>query len=215
MKRFLFSLFACFLSFGIQPAFSSEGSPLLEESEIDSAPVALTVTGRFESLTQELVRTYLPELETYKIKIRYFNSKESALKSGFRVTDVFVNPRDRQYHILISRNYLESLPSWYSLKAVVLHELYHILDYTRMDGSELRKLLIKLVLNPGGFVPRYEKCTDFRAISHGLDREMLDYRLWQQANLPEKFAHKKLRNYFKPAELESGEWKSFSDCPNF
>lgn len=186
-----------------------------DEYEKNLTPTESQLVEKAQIVINRLIDKELPELKAFKVVARAGHQKGAVFWSSFRFLDIFRKPENREYRVMLSLNYLDRFPSETTWDAVILHELYHILDYSRMDGVSLRTLLVNLGLNPHHFVPHYERCTDFRALLRGSEyvSGMLEYREWQQTHMSERLRKKKLRNYFTPDELRSGTWKSYEDCP--
>ncbi len=166
----------------------------------DSEPAPAEVE-RIQNLL-DVARTSFPELDGFNIRLRWTTSATDFVRTGFSGWSPFRSAQNREYRVIVSRNFLTDAPPDQAVVAVLTHELFHIADYTEMSGAELVGLAIRYLASPRSFVPRYETATDGRAVERGQACGLRDFRSWQHSHLRAEDLAVKERNYLDLAELE-------------
>ena len=84
------------------------------------------------------------------------------------------------------------------IRAILAHELAHVLFYRQQN----RLSLIKLAgLIHGGVNARFERRTDLIAIERGYGPGLIEYREWLYENVPANKIAEKRRDYFSTDEI--------------
>lgn len=86
------------------------------------------------------------------------------------------------------------------VKAILAHELSHVVYYTR--GKRIR--LVGLVrLASGGYRSKFERGTDVEAIRRGYGDGLKEYRRWLYQAVPAKALRGKKKDYLSPEEIDA------------
>ena len=167
-------------------------------TEIQARPDSSQAAERTRQLVDEIVKASYPELNGADIRVEVFRSKSDYFKARFGIPQfffgrirylVFVNPRVFE---------LQAPPE--GLRAILAHELGHVLYYRRKGRVRLLGLAR---LGSKRFTARFERWADLQAISRGYGPGLGEYRRWLYQNvLPAKLEEKR-RNYFSPEEIDA------------
>ncbi len=156
-------------------------------------------------LVKEAQETYFPELNSAPLKIKFFKSSAYYLQSQPILKTLTKNRTKREYSVQINTKLLACPPSEEALKAILVHELEHIKDYTKMSSAQIAGLGIKMTISRK-FRTKYERATDEKALYKGLGQGLIEYRKWIYKKLTPKQLLKKKRFYYTPEEI--AEWSS-------
>lgn len=144
---------------------SNEDCRLLEKNE-------------FEALAQEVLGSYFPELAGLKIGYRPHDISEFLLKTNISVSSVFRSGNKRQYWVEYHPRLLECAPvELDALKGILVHEFFHIKDYSEKSTPKLLAWLIGIFLNKKKFF-EYERHTDRRSVV--IKKQGAPLILWRQ-----------------------------------
>ena len=151
-----------------------------------------------QNYLKEIIEKSYPELKNEKISVKTFKSDSSYFKSQFSVPryltfqklnyTIFVNPEVYQ------RNAPET-----AVRAILAHELAHVLYYKRKNRLELLGLVS---LTDNSFNAKFERKTDLEAIARGYGEGLKMFREWLYQNVPAKNLEAKKRDYFSPEEID-------------
>lgn len=164
------------------------------------AAAAKNATGaeeRTRLLVDDVVRSSYPELRNTRIRIASFNSKSDYFKARFGFPQLF-SPRMR-YVVFVNPRVFELAAPSDAVRAIVAHELAHILYYEQRNRLRLAALIR---LASKSFAARFERWADLQAISRGYGSRLSDYRTWLYRNVPVDKLEEKRRNYFSPEEID-------------
>lgn len=118
----------------------------------------------------------------------------SSLVKQKRVYEVYFNPQ------IFDKNISEE-----ALKSILVHELNHIRDYTKMSVLQLGQFVIKYFIS-SEFRAYYERSTDLKSLEMGAGRGLILYREWLYSILPKAIIEARRRNYWTPEEIS--EWQA-------
>ncbi len=146
----------------------------------------------------EIIEKSYPELKPAKIEIKLFQSDSNYFKSQFSIARfltfqkisyvIFVNPE------IFRRNAPEN-----GIRAILAHELAHVLYYQRKNRFQLFGLA---GLTSKNFTAKFERRADLEAIARGYGEGLKSYREWLYQNIPLKRVKAKQRDYFSPEEID-------------
>lgn len=150
-------------------------------------------------LVEELRQSSFPELQDVAIQIKMFSSASDYFQARFTNTS-FLGRKKLRYVLLVNRQLFVQPPPDEGLRAILAHELGHLVYYQ----SRCRLRLLGLVrLSQSGFAARFERATDLLALERGYGSGLKAYRAWLYQNIPPSKLAEKQRNYFSPAEIDA------------
>lgn len=150
-------------------------------------------------IVREIVEKSYPELSKARIKIKTFDSRADYFRSRFSFSR-FLTFRRLNYLILVNlRIFGKTAPPDEAVRAIIAHELAHIVYYERHNRFELLGL-IGLLTNSRA--ARFERGADLEAIRRGYGAGLKEYRRWLYQNIPTRNLHAKKRDYFSPEEID-------------
>ncbi|HWS87614.1 MAG TPA: hypothetical protein VN282_11660 [Pyrinomonadaceae bacterium] len=138
-----------------------------------------------------------PELGGADIRPRLFHGRGDYFRARFSVHRLLFG-RPMRYYVGVNPAAFESGVAEGAARAIVAHELCHILYFERAGRLELLMLMRLLSKN---FTARFERLTDLEAIVRGYGEGLSEYREWLYRNVPPEKLAEKRRNYFSPAEI--------------
>jgi hypothetical protein len=156
-----------------------------------------TAVVRTKLLVREIAGESFPELNPEKIGIRTFRSDNNYFKSGFSLTR-FLTLRKMRYLIYVNPKVFELNAPEKGIRAIIAHELAHVLYYT---GKNRCQLLGLARLASGDWTAKFERRTDLAAIERGYGEGLIEYREWLYRNIPAGKLAAKKRDYFSPEEI--------------
>ncbi len=146
----------------------------------------------------EIANKSFPRINLKKIKIESFTSESVFFKARFSFGRYFMCRRMRHLVFVNPKVFNNKAPE-IAIKAILAHELAHVLYYTRKNRVQLVGLT-RLISK--GFTRKFERKADVEAIARGYGRGLIIYRKWLYKNIPRKKIRSKKRNYFSPEEIE-------------
>lgn len=153
---------------------------------------------RARVLVNEIISASYPELRSTAIRIKLFESKSDYFKARFGVPQFFLGPM--QYLILVNPRVFERSAPDMGVRAIVAHELGHVLYFKARNRLKLLGL-VRLASKMS--THRFERWADLQAISRGYGEGLKEYRQWVYQNIPaSKLAAKRL-TYFSPDEIDA------------
>ena len=161
-----------------------------------------SVIERVRRIVEEIKIASYPELANLKnaeIEIKLFDSPSDYFQTRFTFTSFLFKKRLR-YMLRVNRNLFASNAPDDGVRAIIAHELGHVVYYKARNRIQLLGLA-RLACK--GFTARFERATDLRAISRGYSDGLKSYRLWLYRQIPAKNVMEKRRNYFSPAEIDA------------
>lgn len=159
----------------------------------------------FRPLLDDLVEKHFPELRHVTIGLKPVATSERWV---FLETDVdrltlLRAPQKRRYWICAHDRLLDDSPGESALRAILVHELFHIQDYVAMNLWGLIRLNRRYKKDMAYRIA-YERKTDLRAMQLGFAEGLKAYRIWlfKVINDPQDLALKK-QVYYRPEEIEA------------
>lgn len=147
----------------------------------------------------EIVQRSFPKIKLAKIRIKTFKSETNFFKARFSFTRFLTFQRMRHLLYVNPEVYRRNAPED-SVKAILAHELAHILYYTKKNRFELLGLAS---LASNGFSAKFERKADLEAVARGYGEGLIQYRSWLYRNIPSNNISKKKRSYFSPQEIQA------------
>ncbi len=154
---------------------------------------------RTQKLVAEIIEKSYPELKDKRIEIKSFASKSDYFQSRFSFGR-FLTFRRMNYIIYVNPKVYELNAPENGVRAILAHEIGHILYYSRKNRVQLLGLVN---LSTKGFTQKFERRTDLEAIRRGYGEGLIAYRTWLYENIPMKSVDVKKRNYFTPEEISA------------
>ena len=180
--------------------------PLFFASLIQAQTVTQPVA-RTRALAQEVQTAAYPELSGVGIEVKTFHSDGDYFQSRFAVGRFFTG-RKMRYIIYVNPAVYEKICPEAALRAIIAHELAHVLYYRRRNRLQLLGLAR---LAGKDFTAKFERGADLEALARGYGAGLKKYRLWLYQNIPPRKLNEKRRNYFSPEEIDAllagGAWE--------
>jgi hypothetical protein len=139
------------------------------------------------------------ELKDADIRLKVFRSESDYFRTNFSISRALLGKKMR-YFILVNPRVFDLKAPPAGLRAIIAHELGHILYFNRRNRLRLARL-IRLISKD--FTARFERRTDLKAISLGYAEGLKQYRRWLYQHVPPSSLDEKLRNYFSPDEIDA------------
>jgi Zn-dependent protease with chaperone function len=154
---------------------------------------------RIRRVVEEVRQSSYPELQGIPLLIQLFTSDSDYFQARFTNAS-FLGRRQLRYVLFVNRRLLAQPPPDDALRAVLAHELGHVLYYRA--HYRLRLLWLLRLCQPS-FAARFERATDLVALERGYGRGLKAYREWLYQRIPAGKLAEKQRNYFSPAEIDA------------
>ena len=151
-----------------------------------------------QSFINEVVEKSFPELKKVEINVKTFKSDSNYFKSQFSFSR-FLTFQKLHYTIFVNPEIYKKNAPEKAIRAILAHELAHILYYIRKNRLELLGLVS---LSDQSFTAKFERKADLNAMARGYGEGLKEYRKWLYKNVPEKNLKAKKRDYFSPDEIE-------------
>lgn len=151
-----------------------------------------------QKIVGEIIEKSYPELKTAKIDINTFRSDSNYFKSQFSI-ERFLTFRRISYVIFVNPEVFRRNAPGDGIRAILAHELAHILYYQRKNRFQLLGLAR---LADKSFTAKFERRADLVAIARGYGEGLKSYREWLYQNIPPKSVKAKKRDYFSPEEID-------------
>lgn len=143
----------------------------------------------------------VPELDSATIELRSIESESTFLAANVDLSTATNEPFDRSYIVQINPVVLKTELSGAGTAAILVHELKHILDYTRMDALAFAEFGLWYAQ---GDVAEYERATDLFSMERGCGKGLIEFRLWLYNQISAEVLEEKKQNYYTPEEIQ--EW---------
>ena len=181
-----------------QPVNAFVDVPNFNAGEPQSAPTAADVSDRVRLITDEIIAASYPELRDTDIRIKLFRSESDYFRASFSFRRFFFHKKMR-YYVLANPKLVERQAPENGIRAIIAHELGHILYFKRRNRIELLGLIRLLSQD---FTIHFEKWADLQTISRGYGAGLKEYREWLYLHIPAKKIAEKRRNYYSPEEID-------------
>lgn len=169
----------------------------------DRCSISITKT-EMKVLIDQVKNDFFPDLKDIELKMKVLKSRAYFLQTFVKTTTAFRAPMKRTYGIQINEKIFQCSPTADAIRAILVHEIKHIQDYTRMGMFSLESFALKYALNKK-FRTRYERTTDLAALELGLAEGLKEYREWLYQWLNHRQLATKKRFYFTPEEIDLWE----------
>lgn len=157
-----------------------------------------TVIARVHNLMEEVRAASYPELKDAEIRIELFDSASDYFQTRFTFTSFLFQSKLR-YLLKVNRHLFDHPASEEALRAILAHEIEHIVYYKARHRLQLLSLGRLASQN---FTVNFERGTDLLAITHGYGAGLKAYREWLYQHIPTAKIAEKRRAYFSPEEIE-------------
>lgn len=104
----------------------------------------------------------------------------------------------RTYILKVNEDLFKCAPTEKAMKAILAHELTHILDYTTGNRFNMLSFGLKYITNG----PKVEKGTDLRVLRLGYTNGIKEYRNWVYSKLTPRQLKIKRKRYITPEEVD-------------
>jgi len=158
-----------------------------------------TITERSQLLVDEIKAAAYPELSGADVRVKLFESESDYFRARFAFRQFFTSRRMR-YIVFVNANVFARQAPESGLRAILAHELAHVLYFNRRHRLRLFGLVR---LTSKGFTARFERWADLQAIARGYAEGLKEYRRWLYRNIPAKSLKEKQRDYFSPEEIDA------------
>ena len=193
------------LIFLILYADGSAGSPKINISSVaNQKPIPQAQTKdsqqtleRARRLMTEVKGEAYPELRETEIQLKIFHSQSDYFRTRFNASH-FLSGRKMQYIIEVNPKVFDSDVPELGLRAIMVHELGHVLYFKQRKRVQLLGLIRLL---SGKYTAKFERRTDLQAIIRGYGPGLIAYRQWLYQHIPQSSVEKKKRDYFSPGEI--------------
>ncbi len=166
---------------------------------VSVAQAQTAATERTRALAREVQTASYPELSGVNIDLKEFRSDSDYFQSRFNFGRFFTG-RKMRYVIYVNPLVYERGCPEAALRAIIAHELAHVLYYRRRNRLQLFGLAR---LAGKDFTARFERGADLEALTRGYGTGLKEYRLWLYRNIPPRKLPEKRRNYFSPEEIDA------------
>jgi Peptidase family M48 len=150
-------------------------------------------------LIEEIRSASFPELGKAEIQLQLLKSDVDFFRTRFGFPQ-FVLGTKMHYLIKVNPKLFELCAPEEGLKAIIAHELSHVVYYSK--GNRIRLFGLTRLLSKS-FTAHFERWTDLQAISRGYGEGLKSYRQWLYQNVPPNKLQEKYRDYFSPAEIDA------------
>ena len=158
-----------------------------------------------DELTGLMIKTkmrFFPELDREIVTVTNFKSKDSFLQAQPVIKSLLKQKEKRSYTVQVNPKLLACPPSMEGLEAILVHELEHILDYTKWSSVRIVKHGAQYILSRK-FQIKYERETDRRVLKKSLHEGLAQFREWIYPWLNSKELKKKKQTYLTPEEIRN------------
>jgi hypothetical protein len=156
-----------------------------------------------QTLVDEARKREFGELAAYTVVLDPLESESDFFTADVDTTTIGKPPAERTYRVRYNPKLLADPPSNRAVLAILVHELKHVLDYTKKaTEAELVDFGVKYALDQP-FRTGYERATDEHALSRGYGEGLKDYRHWLYERVTPDKLEEKRRDYYTPEEIDA------------
>jgi hypothetical protein len=182
----------------VAPAQPVKSLPGVKADKPSGGPTPAEISDRVRLIADEVIAASYPELRDTDIRIKLFRSESDYFRASFSFRRFFFHQKMR-YYVLANPKLVERQAPENGVRAIIAHELGHILYFKR--GNRVRLFgLVRLLSRD--FTVHFEKWADLQAISRGYGAGLKEYREWLYLHIPAKKMAEKKRNYYSPEEID-------------
>ena len=190
-----------------QIAFSAEKSLLAQVPEKIYCPNKVN-SEQVLDLFKNIIETDIPQLKQFydrgQIKYEEFEGEEYFLGTFPKLSNAFKkNPTKRKAKLKVNKSIFKCAPSENALRAILIHEAKHLLDYFTLNFAGYLKLLNSYSDNHRR--AKYERSTDLYVLETGYHKGLKEYRDWIYLRLNPK--ELKTKQCFYLTSQEISQWK--------
>lgn len=188
---------------------------LIATSFILAVPVRLIVNDHYDStspppsakfnyevqlILDQLIAESFPELKDKQIRIAGLNKRGGFLASRFELSSLL---DEHLTFILLLNPYIETHPMPpEALKAILAHELIHMVDFTLLPRSELIASFVNILAN-AELRQNYERSTDLETMELGYADGLKQFRLWLYDQICNNALAEDRLNHHTPEEIDA------------
>ncbi|MEP7273190.1 MAG: hypothetical protein ABI882_16945 [Acidobacteriota bacterium] len=154
---------------------------------------------RTRDLVDDVITTSYAELRDTAIQIKVFQGESDFFRTRFAVPQ-FMSVGGMKYILFVNPRVFELKAPEAGLKAIIAHELAHILYFKQRNRVRHFNLVR---LESASFTAGFERRTDLEAISRGFGDGLKEYRQWLYEHVPARKLAEKRSNYFSPEEIDA------------
>lgn len=158
----------------------------------------------FKAQVLEVQSKYFPQLNGNQIRVTTFEAEDYFLQAQPAKSTLLGSRHKRRYEVQLNLRLLECSPGEKALEAILVHELEHIVDYTRMSSAQILSHGLRYVSDKK-FRTKYERETDLKALKHQVHDGLVAYREWIYQWLSPKQLARKKQFYLSPDEIRALE----------
>ena len=111
-------------------------------------------------------------LAPYDVSIKTFASEHDYFRSEVEPDTALRSAPKRRYHVQVNQRLLADAPSDAALTAIMVHELSHVHDYTKMSSVRFAGFAVEYATRPQD---KYERQTDGAPLSRGLGCGLMEF----------------------------------------
>lgn len=153
-----------------------------------------------DSLLSEVRQTSFPELAGADVVLNELRSAADYFISGTELRTLLNPRRTRAYIVYVNPKLFRDPPPRAAIRAVLAHELSHVVDYSRRSAPGLTLFTFQyLTRDEAG----YERLTDLATLGRGHGCGLIAYREWLYPRVSPRVAAAKRRTYLTPEEIRS------------
>jgi hypothetical protein len=145
-------------------------------------------------------RRAVPEVAGLRIDLVPMTSQTDYFRSDVSTDTALRAAPNRTYRLHYNPRLFDDPPPRAAVIAILIHELKHILDYSRMASTELVSFAIRYATAD---TRDYEHATDEFALARGWGQALKLFRIWLYAHEDEAGRREKMRVYYTPDEIDA------------
>ncbi|MEO8138540.1 MAG: hypothetical protein ABI742_02785 [Gemmatimonadota bacterium] len=175
------------------------GAPSPTDSLCPAFPPSGPTTYRsIDSLLSEVRRASFPDLAGEDIVLNELRSATDFFTSGTELRTFLNARRQRAYLVYVNPRLFKNPPPRAAIRAVLAHELSHIVDYNRRSAPGLARFTFHYLTSNEA---SYERATDLATLGRGYGCGLIAYREWLYRRVSPTSAAVKRRFYLTPEEI--------------
>jgi len=164
---------------------------------------------RLKIILNETINQFFDkELKRNNISIGIKNMPKKSRRDSFLQIRPKINfslfrpSKKRHYYLEINPLLYKNNPGEFAIRAILIHELEHVIDYLDLNFYQLSHFGLKYANNTQ-FRYDYERYTDIKALKRGAGIGLADYRIWIYKQISPKDVVIKKMSYLTPEEIRS------------
>lgn len=188
-------LFACG---GDAPFDAADG--LEGKADIGAPERPIRTVDDLQGLFDRVRADVYPELADYSLELSPFDSEGDFFQASVKLTTAWKSGHNRVYLLKYNRALFGDPPSRAAVRAILVHEMKHILDYTKKSSVALAAFGIGYEFSNNR---DYERATDEYALARGYGLGLKAYRLWLYDHVDAETEREKRATYYTPEEIDA------------